>query len=223
MAYRGWQAGRRAGGQAGGQAGRRAGGAMLRRSMRPGGQGRAGGEQKTEGSKTIFIFYLQTQTMHRILISMEYITADELKAYLHYNPDTGVFTARKACGRRPVGRVLGSKTRHGYVQVSVGSRSYTAQRLAWLYTHGKWPDGVVDHINRARDDNRICNLRCVNYSQNALNTEYTTSKAKTRGVTYAPPWKATIQVNGKRKDLGRFHTLEEAVAARKAAEEKYKV
>ena len=147
----------------------------------------------------------------------------ELKDYLHYDPDTGVFTARKACGRRPVGRVLGSTTKAGYVQVSVGAKNYTAQRLAWLYFHGKWPDGVVDHINRVRNDNRICNLRDVSYSQNSLNTEYTTSKAKTRGVTYRPPWRAVIQVDGKRKNLGDFYTLEEAVAARKAAEEKYKV
>ena len=154
---------------------------------------------------------------------MKYIAADELKAYLHYDPNTGVFTARKACGSRPAGRVLGSTNQHGYLQISVKGRSYTAQRLAWLYVYGKWPDGVVDHINRARNDNRICNLRDVNRTQNSLNTEYTTSKAKTRGVTYRPPWRATIQVNGKRKNLGDFYTLEDAVAARKAAEEKYKV
>jgi hypothetical protein len=146
-----------------------------------------------------------------------------LKNYLSYNPNTGVFTRNNAWGRRPAGSVLNSKNNHGYVQISVANRSYTAQRLAWLYVYGEWPAGVVDHINRVRDDNRIDNLRCVSYSQNALNTEYTTSRAKVRGVTYCPPWKATIQVNGKRKDLGRFHTLEEAVAARKAAEIKYRV
>jgi hypothetical protein len=154
---------------------------------------------------------------------MKYITADELKAYLHYDPNTGVFTAKKACGSRPAGRVLGSSKLDGYIQISVSSRSYTAQRLAWLYVYGKWPDGVVDHINRVRSDNRICNLRDVSHSQNSLNTEYTTSKAKVRGVTYRPPWRAVIQVDGKRKNLGDFYTLEEAVAARKAAESKFKV
>jgi hypothetical protein len=146
-----------------------------------------------------------------------------LKEYLRYNPDTGVFTALKAWGKRPAGRVLGSTTRHGYIQITVCNRAYTAQRLAWFYTHGVWPNGVIDHINRIRNDNRLCNLRCVSQSQNALNTEYTTSKAKVRGVIYCKPWKATIQVNGKRKDLGRFDTLEEAINARKKAELLFKV
>ena len=151
------------------------------------------------------------------------LTQERLKTLLNYDTETGVFTSRKAWGSRPAGRVLGSKNQHGYLQISVAGRSYTAQRLAWLYAHGEWPKGVIDHINRVRDDNRLCNLRCINHSQNALNTEYTTSKAKVRGVTYAPPWRAFIQVDGKRKDLGRFHTLEEAVAARKAAEAQFKV
>jgi len=142
-----------------------------------------------------------------------------LKAYLHYDQDTGVFTCLKAWGSKPAGRVLNSKNKHGYVQISVAGTSYTAQRLAWFYVHGKWPDGVVDHINRVRDDNRLCNLRCVNRSVNALNTEYAKGKSKVRGVTYVPPWKATITVNGKRKTLGRFHTLEEAAVARKKAEQ----
>ena len=144
---------------------------------------------------------------------------DTLKAHLHYDPNTGVFTRLKAWGSKPAGRVLDSKNSHGYVQISVAGRSYTAQRLAWFYVHGEWPDGVIDHINRVRDDNRLCNLRCVNQSTNSLNTEYARGKSKVRGVTYLPPWKARITINGKRKELGRFHTFEEAVAARKKAEQ----
>jgi hypothetical protein len=150
-----------------------------------------------------------------------------LKAYLHYNPDTGVFTARKACGIRPAGRVLGSKSRHGYVQITVAKRTYTAQRLAWFYAYGEYPDGVIDHINRARDDNRLCNLRNVNRSQNAFNTIAVRGQSGIRGVSPTSPsrrkhckklWQAHISVNGKRKELGRFYTLEEAAAARKTAE-----
>ena len=155
-----------------------------------------------------------------------------LKAYLHYDPDTGVFTCRKSWGKRPPGRVLGSKSQHGYLQITVAGKTYTAQRLAWLYVHGKWPVGVVDHINRIRDDNCLSNLRDVNYSQNALNTTAINGRSNVRGVYPTSPsrrkrskklWRADISVNGKRIDLGRFYTLEEAVAARKAAEERFKV
>ena len=147
---------------------------------------------------------------------------DTLKNHLHYDPETGVFTRRKKWGNRPAGGPIGCVNRHGYLQISVAGRCYTAQRLAWFYVHGRWPDGVIDHINRIRNDNRFCNLRCVTQSHNALNTEYTNNKHKVRGVTYIAPWRATIQVNGKRIKLGSFHTIEEAVAARKAAEQKYK-
>jgi len=186
-----------------------------------GGQGaRAEGQRKRRAHINFEIFFLAKTKRVPHNCVMDQTT---LKTYLHYDPDTGVFTALKPCGKRPAGRVLGSLTRHGYVQISVASRSYTAQRLAWLYAYGSWPDGVVDHINRVRNDNRLSNLRCVSYSHNALNTEYTRSKFKTRGVTYCPPWKASIQVNGKRKEIGRFHTFEEAVTARKAAEQQFKV
>jgi hypothetical protein len=144
-----------------------------------------------------------------------------LKAYLHYDPNTGIFAAKKTYGKKPAGRQLGSINSGGHLQISVLGRCYTAQRLAWFYMHGEWPNGVIDHINRVKTDNRFCNLRCVSYSHNALNTEYSRSKAKVRGVTYLPPWKATIQIDGKCKTLGRFHTLEEAVAARKAAEQAF--
>jgi len=52
----------------------------------------------------------------------------------------------------------------------MGQRRYLAARLAWFYTHGVWPVGEMDHINRNRDDNRLCNLRVVTRKENCKNS-----------------------------------------------------
>lgn len=90
------------------------------------------------------------------------------------------------------------------------------------------PDGLeIDHINRMKLDNRRCNLRAVDRSLNSFNQS--PSRANTsghRGVGYFKPaklWRAYIthKSQPQRIELGYFKTKEEAVAARKAAEEKY--
>lgn len=161
-----------------------------------------------------------------------FMDTETLKAHLHYDPETGVFTRRKKWGARLAGGIIGCMSKHGYLQISVAGKCYTAQRLAWFYTHGEWPVGVVDHINRDRGDNRLCNLRCVNYSQNSLNTISVRGMSGVRGVCLMSPrnrkrskklWRADISVDGKRIRLGEFYLLEDAIAARKAAETRYGV
>lgn len=44
-------------------------------------------------------------------------------------------------------------------------------RVIWMAAHGPIPAGlIVDHINRDRQDNRLCNLRLVDAKGNALNS-----------------------------------------------------
>ena len=153
------------------------------------------------------------------------LTADQLRSVLHYDPDTGVFTRLVKWGSRDVGDKPGSVSKYGYLQIGVCGRTYTAQRLAWLYIHGEWPSGVIDHINRDKLDNRLANLRNVNYSRNAHNTALSERNiTEHRGVYYKPvrkgrpnlkPWEADVSIDRKRKWLGRFATKEEAILARK--------
>ena len=45
-----------------------------------------------------------------------------------------------------------------------------AHRLVWKTFVGEIPEGMqIDHINTERDDNRLCNLRCVSPKENANN------------------------------------------------------
>jgi len=99
-----------------------------------------------------------------------------------------------------------------------------AHRVAFFLYHGlypQWPNSV-DHINRDGCDNRIENLREVTAKEQSANTGL--SKANTSGVKGVSflkgrnKWRASINLAGKKVNLGTFNTLQEAVTARQAGE-----
>lgn len=94
---------------------------------------------------------------------------ETVRATLHYDAETGAFTRKIAWGGRPVGSKVGSLNTVGYWQIGVCGRTYTAQRLAWYYVHGEWPEDDIDHINRDKLDNRLANLRIISRSENLKN------------------------------------------------------
>lgn len=84
---------------------------------------------------------------------------------------------------------------------------------------------VVDHINHDKTDNRKSNLRICTMKENAMNkSQLKSNKSGEIGVSYSKErnkWIARIGYSGKSKTLGYFITKEEAIKARKEAEEKY--
>jgi len=85
------------------------------------------------------------------------------------------------------------------------------------------PEGLyTDHINHNTLDNRKCNLRICNKSQNAMNATFNKKcKSKVRGVDYHirdKAWRARITVYGKTLELGLFKNKNDAIKARKDAE-----
>lgn len=114
------------------------------------------------------------------------ITQNTLKELFDYNPDTGLFTWKVAKARRiKAGDVAGNLNNTGYIHIRVDGKNYQAHRLAWLYTHGKFPDNCIDHINGIKDDNRISNLRDVTTQENnsTLLAKKNTSDAVPLGKT----------------------------------------
>lgn len=80
----------------------------------------------------------------------------------------------------------------------------------------------VDHINHNTIDNRKSNLRIVSRSQNQMNSIQRKNKTGAKGVSKnGKRWVASIQINKKRIYLGIFKNFDDAVKARKEAEEKY--
>lgn len=158
------------------------------------------------------------------------MTQDELKARLHYDPETGVFTWKENPQRRAqwnatfAGKPAGSVIDTGYVRIRIDDKGHRAHRLAWLYVHGYLPE-EIDHIDGDKTNNAIANLRSVTHSENLRNTRKNTRNTTgIVGVTYRPSrnqWLAYITINRKRIHGGIFGTKEEAVKARKALERKY--
>ena len=154
------------------------------------------------------------------------LTAEKLRELLHYEPETGIFTRKVSTAHNvKVGDVAGSQDRHGYLRIMVQSRRYKAHRLAWLYVYGEWPTDQIDHINRIRADNRIANLREVTNKQNLQNAGKSSHNTSGHTGVYwykrDSKWVAHIRHNHKLIHLGYFNTIEEAIAARKAAEKLY--
>ena len=145
------------------------------------------------------------------------LTADELRSTLNYNPDTGVFTRRVPAKGMAVGAICGCNNGRGYLRIRVNGTYAVAHRLAWLYVHGEWPQGEIDHINRDTKDNRIANLRVVDRTENLLNRGNDgRNTSGVRNVSWdanRSKWVAQIRRRGKQFNLGRFESVDEAASA----------
>lgn len=151
---------------------------------------------------------------------MQEITAEYARSRLIYEPETGVIRRRESTSKGPSGEILGWIDRHGYRCIRISRSIFRAHRLAWLITHGKWPEGEIDHINRIKHDNRLENLRDVSHRQNLSNRNFGSGipgrRATARGYSWEPEkqrYRAQIRVGKKVIKLGRFSTEHEAHAA----------
>jgi hypothetical protein len=148
------------------------------------------------------------------------LTQEELRARLHYDPVTGLFTRRIATGRFRVGEVAGSKTSHDgktYIRICVLGVDYYAHRLAWFYMTGEWPAEEVDHRNGVGTDNWFENLRHADRAINAQNLQraHHDNPVGVLGVSWVKAkgcYRASLTVNKKSRYLGYFDTVEEAQA-----------
>ena len=100
---------------------------------------------------------------------MKLITHEKLLELVHYDPISGIFTARKAWKIKSEGEIIGSPHCEGYLQVTIEYEKYLLHRLAVFYMTGEWPKEDTDHKNRNRIDNRWENLREATRGQNMMN------------------------------------------------------
>jgi len=146
------------------------------------------------------------------------MSPQDIQQVFNYDPDTGHLYWRERKQGRKFGAV-GSKDKDGYLVVWMNRRKnrYPVHRIIWAYIHGEWPKDQIDHVNGAKDDNRLINLREATTAQNMRNVgkqSHNTSGFK--GVSWHKlrnKWRSDIKINGKQLSLGLFNTPEEAYLA----------
>ena len=141
-----------------------------------------------------------------------------IKEYLSYDPETGIFTWVKRTGNIKASSIAGSTLNSGHIKIQVGCVQYLAHRLAWWFVHGVMPEYSIDHINEIKDDNRICNLRLDINRENQQNISLVRKDNTSgyRGVCWHKrdkKWLARIGVKGKQVTIGLYKTPKEAHAA----------
>jgi hypothetical protein len=150
----------------------------------------------------------------------------DIKEYLSYNPDTGVFTRLTSSNRWKAGHTTGTLDKAGYTIIRYKGKQYKAHRLAWYYVYGSMPIHNIDHINEDKSDNRINNLRLDNRNNNTQNVSLPTktSKSGLRGVHWCnrdKKWIAQLSVNGRQICVARSDNKQEAYDAYLAAKREH--
>jgi hypothetical protein len=147
------------------------------------------------------------------------LSQEELKALIHYDPLTGIFTRNKGKRKGTLAGYINGR----YCVIRVSMQKYYAHRLAFLYMTGRMPLDQVDHIDGDCTNNVWSNLRQATQSQNNMNRRLNKGR-NYMGVRVRAPTKYEAYY---RKDnigysLGIFATFEEAMHARvKAVKEAF--
>lgn len=150
------------------------------------------------------------------------ITQKRLKKLFYY--EDGVLKRRvRTTNSVNVGDVAGALNGEGYNMIKIDGKTYKRSRLIWLYHNGYIPEGMIDHINKIRDDDRIENLREIGPRCNCRNnTLRKDNRTGVKGVIFHKAtnmWMANVRVNNKSIYLGVFNCFDEAVLHRLAAEQ----
>lgn len=162
---------------------------------------------------------------------------DHLLLLLRYDPETGFlfwrersatsFRKQSHCDywnrRHADQRAFATVLPVGYLTGRINKRRYLAHRVIWKMFYGTDPVNQIDHIDQDKANNRIGNLRDVTHLENSQNKPMQPNNRSGVAGVYSPKgsdkWLARIKQSGRWKHLGTFETYEDAVSARRIAEQ----
>jgi hypothetical protein len=132
---------------------------------------------------------------------------------MKYSPQTGLIYSKRGVPVR-------TKDTRGYLVASIKHKTVKQHRIAFYMMFKRWPK-QIDHVNRIKTDNRICNLREVSSRENCWNRQV--SEGRDPCITFLArkdvqkQWQVLVKYNENGKTL-RYHkcfdTKEEAIYAR---------
>ena len=141
---------------------------------------------------------------------------------LSFDFETGkAFWKKSIGGKSREGQEAGYTNSDGYVCVTIEGITYGLHRLIWFAFYKRWPQNMLDHIDRNPSNNTITNLREADASLNGHNASVgIRNKTGVKGVSFDPayklPYRVSINKHGKLLHKSNHSTLEEA--KEKAAE-----
>ena len=154
--------------------------------------------------------------------TIEPVTVDQLRELLTYDPENGELRWKPRAGQNAWNAkyahttALSTKHSEGYLIGKVTGRRVYAHRVAFAIHHGRWPAGLIDHINGDRTDNSATNLREVDPSENAKNRRAELKQSGHAGIWWiegAQRWRVVHRKDKRRYNIGSYATLDEAIRA----------
>lgn len=142
-------------------------------------------------------------------------TVEQLRAELHYTPETGVWTRLVArCNRVKIGDIAGCPDSYGYTRIRVFGDAYTSSRLAWFYMKGEWPPCDLEHADDCPGHDWWSNLRLATREQNQMNRRARhDNRLGKKNISFRKDmnkYRLRMSVDQKRVTVGHFDTWEEA-------------
>jgi len=142
-------------------------------------------------------------------------TLAELQAIFDCNTETGVVTWKDVgfeAGKKVIGRQGSIQGR--YRTIHAPGVNLKVHRVVWLFHHGVWPRGSLDHRDGNTLNNAISNLREATAAENGQNKgRLKSNKTGKKGVTLTPGGFMTqIMAGGSKYRFPRTENLEEAAA-----------
>ena len=151
------------------------------------------------------------------------ISLERLRQVLEYDPETGLWEWLRPnlMNKKPISKMAGTISVHGYRIITYEGVKYRASRLAWFYMTGEWPSQEMDHKDKDKANDKWINLREVSRSENGLNRYLQPNNTSgARGVHWdldRGKWGASVKHDGNIHFVGRYDLLDEAIEARDAA------